>query len=1095
MELFGLSLSDVCNMCSYHRKCISSSVYYGIGIVLVLLGVICDLSKAYNIDLTTATIHSGETRSMFGFSVALHQDQGSKWLLVGAPKASTRQPGVTRGGAVYRCPVDTGSYCQEIPFDTKGNGIRHNGTHYVDVEDKSDQWFGASLYSSENGIIVACAPRYVYFSTRLDKREPVGTCYVARPSSTDYEEYSPCRSRGRWGYHKEGSCQAGYSVALAEQGRQLLIGAVGSWYWQGQIFNFNFENGPGRYQATKEGRARDDYSYMGFSSAVGNFDSDDKEDYVVGVPRGRQLQGKVVIYTQNLTLIKTIKGEQFGSYFGYSVAVTDLDGNGLDDIVVGAPFFSDFSTDNSYETGRVYIFYQMAKVNGSLSGISQKKKKDIIDGHDSQSRFGLAVAAIGDVDYDGYNDIAIGAPYGGKDGRGVVYIYHGSMKGIITDVQQAIKADDVLSGTETFGWSIAGGIDMDDNEYPDILVGAYNSNKAAFLRSRPVVRVTPTIRIDPQDITLGPENEKCVIGDEMATCVTVYTCVLYAGIGVPGKLDFEVKLKFDSLKNDTSRVYFINARTKREEKKTIEVFKDRQKCFSFFGYLVKNVRDKLTPIVAKFSFDIIERKSRQRREVQPILNMRIPTTVTASANISKNCGKDNVCIPDLSVTAMQTRDSYTLGQDDKIEILVFVENRGEDAFEATLNITFPPGVEFYKNKNIKYEIQMSCSIFRNESYILCDLGNPLPAKSRTNFTLIATPKSINDSVAELILKLQVNSSNAENITDVSNNLVFVNIPIQQRANLRLGGTSRPEQYIYSEKAVRLYRGSAEIGPVLEHEYVLENRGPSGVKTSLLKIEWPGEDENGLKFLEMIDKPIESRTDISCRVYNTSEDENGNETVTTYSDTNGNNPVIVQQRNVGTENQLKRHTRETTDDSDDDNNVEKRDVEKRSSKELKRVGCVTGKAGCVFVQCTIGYMEPKDTVSIKIRSRVWTTTLISKNFAAPFYFVSKGTAEVLSMPYTNMKVATGTYTKTTFDVTTYVNPEKLHPKRRGIEAWIIAVAVSAGLLLLFLLIVLLWWCGFFRRRRPEEQAFLTPAAQNGDYKPVQSGAPDSRYHYM
>jgi hypothetical protein len=33
-------------------------------------------------------------------------------------------------------------------------------------------------------------------------------------------------------------------------------------------------------------------------------------------------------------------------------------------------------------------------------------------------------------------DIAIGAPYGGKDGRGVVYIYHGSMKGIITDVQQ-----------------------------------------------------------------------------------------------------------------------------------------------------------------------------------------------------------------------------------------------------------------------------------------------------------------------------------------------------------------------------------------------------------------------------------------------------------------------------------------------------------------------------------------------------------------------------------------------------------------------------------------------------------------------------------
>lgn len=39
---------------------------------------------------------------------------------MGAPKAQTSQPGVTRGGAVFRCPIDSGSYCQEIPFDTKG---------------------------------------------------------------------------------------------------------------------------------------------------------------------------------------------------------------------------------------------------------------------------------------------------------------------------------------------------------------------------------------------------------------------------------------------------------------------------------------------------------------------------------------------------------------------------------------------------------------------------------------------------------------------------------------------------------------------------------------------------------------------------------------------------------------------------------------------------------------------------------------------------------------------------------------------------------------------------------------------------------------
>lgn len=41
-------------------------------------------------------------------------------LLVGAPRAQTRQPGITRGGAVFRCPLDSEGYCQEIPFDLKG---------------------------------------------------------------------------------------------------------------------------------------------------------------------------------------------------------------------------------------------------------------------------------------------------------------------------------------------------------------------------------------------------------------------------------------------------------------------------------------------------------------------------------------------------------------------------------------------------------------------------------------------------------------------------------------------------------------------------------------------------------------------------------------------------------------------------------------------------------------------------------------------------------------------------------------------------------------------------------------------------------------
>lgn len=68
---------------------------------------------------------------------------------------------------------------------------------------------------------------------------------------------------------------------------------------------------------------------------------------------------QVVIYSVNLTNLRNITGEQLGSYFSYSLAVIDVDGDSLDDIIVGAPLYTDLSNnEGKYETGRVYIFYQ-----------------------------------------------------------------------------------------------------------------------------------------------------------------------------------------------------------------------------------------------------------------------------------------------------------------------------------------------------------------------------------------------------------------------------------------------------------------------------------------------------------------------------------------------------------------------------------------------------------------------------------------------------------------------------------------------------------------------------------------------------------------
>lgn len=59
-----------------------------------------------------------------------------------------------------------------------------------------------------------------------------------------------------------------------------------------------------------------------------------------------------------MTNIHNITGEQLGSYFGYAMATSDVDGDGTDDLIIGAPLYTDQNNEGKYETGRVYIMYQ-----------------------------------------------------------------------------------------------------------------------------------------------------------------------------------------------------------------------------------------------------------------------------------------------------------------------------------------------------------------------------------------------------------------------------------------------------------------------------------------------------------------------------------------------------------------------------------------------------------------------------------------------------------------------------------------------------------------------------------------------------------------
>jgi hypothetical protein len=105
--------------------------------------------------------------------------------------------------------------------------------------------------------------------------------------------------------------------------------------------------------------------------------------------------------------------------------------------------------------------------------------------------FGTSLGKIGDINGDGFNDLAVSAPF---ENRGVVYVYLGGSEGISEKPIQKVIAPESLNlvrnrGSPMFGFSISGRSDIDSNGYPDIAIGSPNSEQVFVYKSYPIVHV------------------------------------------------------------------------------------------------------------------------------------------------------------------------------------------------------------------------------------------------------------------------------------------------------------------------------------------------------------------------------------------------------------------------------------------------------------------------------------------------------------------------------------------------------------------------------------------------------------------------------
>lgn len=577
--------------------------------------------------------------------------------------------------------------------------------------------------------------------------------------------------------------------------------------------------------------------------------------YAAGAPRSKD-HGQVLIFSKSqgittnaVNLSLTLDGEQIGSSFGYELATADVNGDDLPDLLVGAPFF--FQRDSG---GAVYVYLNEQHSLPQIPSLRLTGRQE--------SQFGLSIANMGDINKDGCDDIAIGAPY---DDEGAVYIYLGSKSGLSSKPSQILRPKDVGYAFTTFGNSLSGGIDLDGNSYPDLLIGSYESAAITAVLARPITNIETEVRSTELD-NIDPLKGGCLHDEQTnVTCFYFEACCAIKSVESSSAVEtlnllLQIEAETYNGNKKFSRVYFADSSMPGKNKshvvrRKVEVASTGQMvCRREVVYIKLGTRDIQNPIKFSMNYTLVE--PRLKRTALEGLNPILDQTQAVrefEAKFQKDCGTDGVCETQLEVDAELKLDKeadgseYTLilGQTDDVHLEVTVTNQEDSAYEAQVFVKHPPSVSYIAAS----KGHMICNRF-NESLVACSLGNPFKRDSVAHVTLRFDPSGVEDSETLLAFQVFANSTSKQ-IHPKEDTLIKVNVV--KRADLMIKGWSRPEQSFYGGKPVgeSAMKHLEDIGTPVEHVYQIYNDGPSRIQSMEVRIQWPyqvGNDKEQGKWL-------------------------------------------------------------------------------------------------------------------------------------------------------------------------------------------------------------------------------------------------------